>query len=99
LDITQSWVETTPSLLGAVSTVHDSQEEFYDGEFSGSVILVTTQSLNQPFPQNYIPFSYKHVYYFSTGMLRTEYIHINLFKFKNISSTWRNTISLYYPWV
>jgi hypothetical protein len=66
-DITQSWVETTPSLLGAVSTVHDSQEEFYDGEFSGSVILVTTQNLNQPFPQNYIPFSYKHVYYFSTG--------------------------------
>jgi hypothetical protein len=65
-DITQSWVETTPSLLGAVSTVHDSQEEFYDGEFSGSVILVTTQSLNQPFPQNYIPFSYKHVYYFPT---------------------------------
>jgi hypothetical protein len=65
--ITQSWIETTPSLLGAVSTVHDSQEEFYDGEFSGSVILVTTQSLNQPFPQNYDPLHYKHVYYFSTG--------------------------------
>jgi hypothetical protein len=66
--ITQSWVETTPSLLGEVSTIHDSQEEFYDGEFSGSIILVTTQSLNQPHPLqsqllNYSPVLYRNGLY------------------------------------
>jgi hypothetical protein len=61
--ITQSWVETTPSLLGEVSTIHDSQEEFYDGEFSGSVILVTTQSLNQPYPLEFIETNYSPVLY------------------------------------
>jgi hypothetical protein len=61
--ITQSWIETTPSLLGIVSTVHDSQEEFYDGEFSGSVILVTTQSLNQPYPLEFIETNYSPVLY------------------------------------
>jgi hypothetical protein len=66
-DITQSWVETIPSLLGEISTIHDSQEEFYDGEFSGSVILVTTQSLNQPYVIENVALNYKHVYYFATG--------------------------------
>jgi hypothetical protein len=61
--ITQSWIETTPSLLGTVSTVHDSQDEFYDGEFSGSVILVTTQSLNQPYPLEFIETNYSPVLY------------------------------------
>ena len=61
--ITQSWVETTPSLLGEVSTIHNSQEEFYDGEFSGSVILVTTQSLNQPYPLKFIETNYSPVLY------------------------------------
>ena len=65
--ITQSWSESIATPLGIATTLYDSQEEFYDGEFSGSVILVTTQSLNQPFPQNYDPLHYKHVYYFSTG--------------------------------
>jgi hypothetical protein len=63
-DITQSWVETIPSLLGEISTIHDSQEEFYDGEFSGSVILVTTQSLNQPYAIENVALNYTQVQYF-----------------------------------
>ena len=71
--ITQSWVETTPSLLGEVSTIHDSQEEFYDGEFSGSIILVTTQSLNPSLPPefkeiNYSPVLYTNRLYFGSGL-------------------------------
>jgi hypothetical protein len=50
--ITQSWNEGIVTPLGIVNTIHDSQDEFYDGEFSGSVILVTTQSLAQPIPLN-----------------------------------------------
>ena len=48
--ITQSWSETYPSLLGEVTILHDSQEEFYDGEFSGSHIIVSTQNPKTPKP-------------------------------------------------
>jgi len=44
--ITQSWNETTPSLSGSITRVHDSQREFYDGEFSGSTLLITNGELN-----------------------------------------------------
>jgi len=46
-DITQSWSETFTNLSGSVSKLHDNQDEFYDGEFSGSVILVTNGELNE----------------------------------------------------
>ena len=44
--ITQSWSETFTNLSGSVTKVNDSQYEFYNGEFSGSTITVTTQSLS-----------------------------------------------------
>ena len=44
--ITQSYSVTTPSLSGSVTKIHDSQDEFYDGEFSGSNITVTNGNLN-----------------------------------------------------
>jgi len=45
-DITQSWSETVEYLSGSITTLHDSQEEFYNGELSGSHIVVSTQDLN-----------------------------------------------------
>ena len=45
-NLTQSWSETNTSLSGSITTVHDSQAEFYNGEFSGSTILVTDGELN-----------------------------------------------------
>ena len=44
--ITQSWSETVEYLSGSITTLHDSQEEFYNGELSGSHIVVSTQNLN-----------------------------------------------------
>ena len=44
--ITQSWTGSTPSLLGEVPFTQTSQNEFFDGELSGSLIIATTQSLN-----------------------------------------------------
>jgi hypothetical protein len=41
-----------------VTVVHSSQDEFYDGEFSGSMIVVTTQSLAQAYPLNFTPLLY-----------------------------------------
>ena len=46
LSITQSWSVTTPSVSGSVTSIHDSQDEFYDGELSGSVMLITNGELN-----------------------------------------------------
>ena len=45
-NITQSWNETFQVLSGSVEKINDSQYEFYDGEFSGSVLLVTNGELN-----------------------------------------------------
>ena len=44
--ITQVWTGTTPSLLGPVGFTESSQTEFFDGELSGSNILVTNGELN-----------------------------------------------------
>jgi hypothetical protein len=46
VNITQSWTGSTPSLLGPVAFVDDSQIEFYNGALSGSSIIVETGSLN-----------------------------------------------------
>ena len=43
----QRWDESFPSLIGEIPKLHDNQDEFYDGEFSGSVILVTNGELNE----------------------------------------------------
>jgi hypothetical protein len=44
--ITQSWTGFTPSLLGPVGFTESSQTEFFDGELSGSNVLVTNGELN-----------------------------------------------------
>ena len=44
--ITQSWSVTTPTLSGSVTYIHDSQAEFYNGELSGSNMLITNGELN-----------------------------------------------------
>ena len=46
LNVTQSWSESITTPLGTVSQIHNNQDEFYNGELSGSKIVVTTQDLN-----------------------------------------------------
>jgi hypothetical protein len=46
VNVTQSWDGFTPSKLGPVSFTQNSQTEFFDGQLSGSNLVVTTQSLN-----------------------------------------------------
>ena len=45
-NITQSWEESFTNLYGSVTKLNDSQHEFYDGEFSGSCMLITNGELN-----------------------------------------------------
>ena len=42
---TQSYIVENKTISGSVYELHKSQDEFYNGEFSGSEITVTTQSL------------------------------------------------------
>jgi hypothetical protein len=49
-NLTQSWSELIQNASGSVNVIHNSQDEFYNGEFEGSVIIATTQSLHQEFP-------------------------------------------------
>ena len=61
--ITQSWDETYTTPLGNVTVLHDSQEEFYDGEFNGSNVIVTTQILNEAYPLDFQSFEYTPILY------------------------------------
>jgi hypothetical protein len=45
---TQSWENNIPTVLGLTTITEDSQKEFYDGEYSGSTLIATTQSLFTP---------------------------------------------------
>jgi hypothetical protein len=61
--VTQSWYENIQTISGSVLVLHDSQDEFYDGEFSGSTLTVTTQSLAQPYPLDLVQANYNIVLY------------------------------------
>ncbi len=44
--VTQSWSSSVDTPVGPQIIVHTTQEEFYDGEFSGSEFVATTGELN-----------------------------------------------------
>ena len=46
LNITQSWSESFVTPSGSLNIIHSSQDEFYNGEFDGTQIVVTIQNLN-----------------------------------------------------
>jgi hypothetical protein len=80
----QSWYETIPTLSGSVIVLHNSQDEFYDGEFSGSTLVVTTQSLAQAYPLENIGSYYKQVHYYGTSSV--DYSNIKNNYLNNITS-------------
>ena len=63
----QTWIQNYTSSIGLSTIIHSTQDEFYNGEFSGSNLIVTTQSLHTPYPLQNESFAYKHVYYYGTG--------------------------------
>ena len=46
VNVTQSWSGATPSVSGAVPFIQSSQTEFFDGQLSGSNLVVTTGKLS-----------------------------------------------------
>jgi len=49
-DFTQSWYEIIDSSLGLISESRNTQVEFYNGEFSGSQLIVSDGNLNEENP-------------------------------------------------
>ena len=92
--ITQSWSVTTPSVSGSVTTIHDSQDEFYNGELSGSVILVTDGELNEHCEQfknpAFVGVNYKVRTYSDTitGQNLSNFINVNNHPVEGYISTW-----------
>ena len=50
----QAWYETTIGPSGSTQLLNSTQEEFYDGEFSGSIVEVTDGELNPLNPFKYV---------------------------------------------
>ena len=82
-NLNQSWYETIPTISGSVTVLHDSQDEFYDGEFSGSTLIVTTQSLAQAYPLENFTFDYTPVRYSYLGYDTTSDSHLPEDQFLN----------------
>jgi hypothetical protein len=60
-NLTQSWSESISTPLGPINTIHNSQDEFYNGEFSGSSLLISTGNLYTPTVPEYREFNYTPV--------------------------------------
>jgi hypothetical protein len=76
-NITQSWSGTTPSLLGNVAFTQSNQDEFFNGELSGSVIIAQNGNLTPPdceiyLRANTIETKYKPIFYKSTQLLGSD---------------------------
>ena len=77
VNITQSYNITTLSPLGYVTTLHDDKSEFFNGELSGSSIIVDDGNLTSPDCLPYLHPSttetlYKPVFYKSNQMLGSD---------------------------
>lgn len=67
--VTQSWRRTDVGPSGSVVSLQSSQEEFYSGELSGSVILVTDGDLNGANPflnPSTVALAYTASYYYTS---------------------------------
>jgi hypothetical protein len=89
-NITQSWIESYPTLLGATNYTQQTQDEFYNGEFSGSYIQITQQNINpgcDPFkkinPQSIPHFGVR----FYSSSIEGETYNLNTFLNSNNSPT------------
>jgi hypothetical protein len=72
VNITQSWSGSNNTPAGIVPFVHDTEEEFINGEYSGSFIQVTDQRLIDPecvefLTVNTTPVNYEVYFYLSSG--------------------------------
>jgi hypothetical protein len=66
-NVSQSWTENINTVSGSVLVIHNSQDEFYNGELSGSNILISDGILNPAYPNSNLSFDYTPVRYSPLG--------------------------------
>lgn len=54
VNVTQSWSGANVTPLGSISFIHNTMEEFVNGEFSGSIVDTVGDSLNDPLCTQYL---------------------------------------------
>jgi hypothetical protein len=54
MGLTQSWSESIQTLSGSTIIVHNTLDEFFNGEFSGSTVTVSKQSILDPDCEQYL---------------------------------------------
>ena len=96
-NVTQSYSITTPSILGDITRLHWSQDEFYNGELSGSKIEVTNGELNPHCEQfknpNFNPANYKlRLYYEEEGYNEGAFLSNNNNPFNGFISLFYGTV-------
>jgi spore coat protein CotF len=99
-NLTQSWEENIVSPLGEVNQIHDSQDEFYNGEFSGSTLLVTDGELNDENKFKYpdtIEISYNIIFYTSSVTPLEAFNNINTSPNQGEIYLWYDTGSILNP--
>ena len=82
----QSWTESINTPSGSVLVIHNSQDEFYNGELSGSNILISDGILNPAYPNNTLSFDYKHVYYYGISKTQNDIFEDNFLTPQTIPS-------------
>jgi hypothetical protein len=91
-NITQSFTVTTPSLLGSITKTHRSQDEFYNGELSGSTLIISNGELNEDCAQfkfiNPKGGNYGIRSYNSTDNNFSEFINAQNFPLQGFIQTW-----------
>lgn len=79
----QYWSGVNDTKAGLVPYVHATEEEFYNGELSGSLLVVTTQSLNSNNPFLEVNTT---VLNYTASITSSEYIAVNNFIGSSISN-------------
>ena len=54
VNVTQSWTESIVTPLGVINSIHNTMEEFIDGEFSGSNYVVSNGNLTDADCQQFL---------------------------------------------
>ena len=62
-NISQSWSSSNITPFGEIGYIHNTEEEWFNGEFSGSSIIVSTQSLNNVLEINNTLVNYRPYFY------------------------------------
>jgi hypothetical protein len=100
VNVTQSWSGSVDTQVGIVDFIHDTQEEFINGEYSGSGIEVTHQRLIgedciQLLNVSTVPINYKSFFYHLKNKTKSfQIIHIIIYK-QNIENLFLDFITYY----